>query len=76
MPSKATDWLQFVAVLVVSFNVPLADAWECTVKEFWAIMDMHLKRIGMKKDQLNPHTFTSVDDVKAMEDHLRTLGVL
>lgn len=58
------------------FGVPLEDAWNCTMREFWAIMDVHMVRLGHKKRFINGGTFASVEDVDDFEKHLIELGAI
>lgn len=76
VPETPTNWLEFVGGLVVCFGVPLEDAWNCTMKEFWAIMDVHMVRLGHKKRFLAGGSFHTIEDVNELENELRQMGLL
>jgi hypothetical protein len=63
-----------VGTLVAAFNMSLDDAWGCTVREFWEIMEVHMIRTGQKKPP--GEGLQSADDVRAMEEHLREMGII
>lgn len=46
------------------------------MREFWAIMDVHMVRLGHKKRFINGGTFASVEDVDDFEKHLIELGAI
>ena len=56
--------------------MPLEDAWNCTMREFFAIMDVHLIRIGHKKRFIDGGTFHTASDVNELEEELRAKGVI
>jgi hypothetical protein len=64
--------MQFVGTLVVAFGMPLEDAWNCTVREFWVMMEIHMIRTGQKK----PGQLGSVEDARALEEDLKQRGII
>jgi hypothetical protein len=46
------------------------------MREFWAIMDVHMVRIGHKKRYLAGGSFNSAEDVSEFEKELRDMGVI
>lgn len=46
------------------------------MKEFFAIMDVHMIRIGHKKRYMDGGTFHSVSDVNELEEELKAKGII
>lgn len=46
------------------------------MKEFFAIMDVHMIRIGHKKRYLDGGTFHSANDVNELEEDLKAKGII
>lgn len=67
--------MQFVGTMVVAFGVPLSDAWDCSVREFWAMMDIHMVRTGQIKLP-GEGELSSPEDVKRLEEDLKQRGII
>lgn len=46
------------------------------MKEFWAIMDVHMVRLGHKKRFLAGGSFHTIEDVNELENELKQMGIL